>query len=203
MANLEERQRQRYLVLSKLYELTDGAPVRRVEADAVREATGLTEVTFHDAVQYLRGEGLLKISNLVLELTHQGIVEYERSLEKPDAPTEHFPVQVIQQFNAPVGTVQTGAHATANVVQNIGSSAGEILELLARLRRDIEATLPAEERVEALELVEGIDEEAPALRTHQSVPERARELRARPPQTLWRRRLHSSSVYRHTKANLS
>jgi hypothetical protein len=160
MTNLQEKQQQRYLVLSKLYELTDGKPVRRVEADEVREATGLTEVTFHDAVQYLRGEGLLKTSNLVLELTHQGLIEYERSLEKPDAPTEHFPVQVIQQFNAPVGAVQTGAHAMANVVQNVGVSVGEVLDLLARLRRDIEVTLPAEEQSEALELVEGIEEEA-------------------------------------------
>ncbi|MCA1634479.1 MAG: hypothetical protein LC802_12485 [Acidobacteria bacterium] len=160
MTNLQEKQRQRYLVLSKLYELTDGEPVRRIEADELREATGLTEVTFHDAVQYLRGEGLLKTSNLVLELTHEGLVEYERSLEKPDVPTEHFPVQVIQQFNAPVGAVQTGTHATANVVQNIGSSAGMVLELLAQLRRDIETTLPPAEQVEALELVEGIEEEA-------------------------------------------
>ena len=160
MTNLQEKQRQRYLVLSKLYELTDGEPVRRVEADAVREATGLAEVTFHDAVQYLRGEGLLKTSNLVLEITHQGLVEYERSLEKPDAPTEHFPVQVIQQFNAPVGAVQTGAHATANVVQQVGSSAGEVFEMLAQLRRDIETTLPPAEQVEALELVDGIEEEA-------------------------------------------
>lgn len=160
MASLQEKQRQRYLVLSKLYELTDDSPARRVEADAVREATGLSEVAFHDAVQYLRGEGLLKTSNLVLELTHAGIVEYERSLEKPDAPTAHFPVQVIQQFNAPVGAVQTGAHATANVVQQVGASAGEVLELLARLRRDIEITLPQAEQVEALELVEGIEEEA-------------------------------------------
>ncbi|MGH9903263.1 MAG: hypothetical protein ACRD68_15765, partial [Pyrinomonadaceae bacterium] len=160
MAHLEEKQQQRYLVLSKLYELTDGRPVRRIEADEVREATGLTEAIFHDAVQYLKGEGLLKTSNLVLELTHEGLVEYERSLEKPDAPTEHFPVQVIQQFNAPVGAVQTGAHATANVVQNVGSSAGEVLELLDRLRRDIEATLPSGEQAEALELVEGVEEEA-------------------------------------------
>lgn len=160
MANLQEKQRRRYLVLSKLYELTDGEPVRLAEADAVREATGLDEVTFHEAVQYLRGEGLLKTSNLVLELTHAGIVEYERSLERPDAPTEHFPVQVIQQFNAPVGAVQTGTHATANVVQQVGAGVGEVLELLGHLRRDIEATLPDEERAEALELVEGIEEEA-------------------------------------------
>lgn len=160
MANLQEKQRRRYLVLAKLYELTDGESVRRAEADAVREATGLDEVTFHEAVQYLRGEGLLKTSNLVLELTHAGVVEYERSLERPDVPTEHFPVQVIQQFNAPIGAVQTGAHATANVVQQVGAGAGEVLELLGQLRRDIEATLPAEERTEALELVEGIEEEA-------------------------------------------
>lgn len=160
MANLQEKQRRRYLVLSKLYELTDGEPVRLAEADPVREATGLDEVTFHEAVQYLRGEGLLKTSNLVLELTHAGVVEYERSLERPDVPTEHFPVQVIQQFNAPVGAVQTGTHATANVVQQVGAGTGEVLELLGQLRRDIEATLPAEEREEALELVEGIEEEA-------------------------------------------
>lgn len=160
MANLQEKQRRRYLVLSKLYELTDGEPVRLAEADSVREATGLDEVTFHEAVQYLRGEGLLKTSNLVLELTHAGVVEYERSLERPDSPTEHFPVQVIQQFNAPVGAVQTGTHATANVVPQVGAGAGEVLELLGQLRRDIEATLSAEERAEALELVEGIEEEA-------------------------------------------
>lgn len=97
---------------------------------------------FHNAVQYLKGEGLLKTSNLVLELSHPGKVEYERSLAKPDAPPRHFPGQVIQQFNAPVGAVQTGAPAPANVVQNVGSTAGEVPELPARLRRDIETTLP-------------------------------------------------------------
>jgi hypothetical protein len=95
----------------------------------LREATGLSEVTFHNAVQYLKGEGLLKTSNLMIELTHTGLVEYELSLERPDAATEHFPVQVIQQFNAPVGVMQTGTHAMANIVQNVGSSVGNALEL--------------------------------------------------------------------------
>jgi hypothetical protein len=160
MANLEEKQQQRYLVLSKLYDLTDGRSGRRVGSDKLWEATGLSETTFRDVVQYLKGEDLLKTSNLVIELTHSGLVEYERSLEKPDVPTEHFPVQVIQQFNAPVGAVLTGAHATANIIQNVGSNAGEMLQLLAQLRRDIEITLPQAEQVEALELVEGIEEEA-------------------------------------------
>lgn len=168
MTNLQDKQRQRYLVLTKLYELTDDKSLRRIDADALREATGLTKVTFHDAVQYLKGEGLLKTSNLVLELTHPGIVEYERSLEKPDAPTEHFPVQVIQQFNAPVGAVQTGPHASANVVQNIGSSASEVLNLLSQLRRDIEVTLPPVDQPEALELVEGIEEEARSVKPRSS-----------------------------------
>jgi Zinc-binding dehydrogenase len=50
-------------------------------------------------------------------LTPAGIAEVERAVEEPNAPTEHFSLVVLQQFNAPVGAVVTGAGATVNVTQ--------------------------------------------------------------------------------------
>lgn len=140
-----------YRTLRHLYEqaLDEGTP------DVLRHHAGLCagagiedDKKWEAVCDYLDFEGLADlIVNTLIGITPAGMAEVERAVEEPDVPTDHFPVQVIQQFNA-----------NASVVQNVG--AGEVLELLAQLRRYIEVTLSAEERVEALELVEGIEEEA-------------------------------------------
>ena len=55
-----------------------------------------------------------------LEITHAGLKEVERARERPGLATEHFEPGVIYNFHGPVGAVQTGPGATAQVVQNFG-----------------------------------------------------------------------------------
>lgn len=67
-------------------------------------------------------------------------------------------------FNGPVGSSQVGDHTTAYVSQNIGI-AGDTLSELVRLLNEIrsnltDGVLPDENRVEALRLVDGLEEQA-------------------------------------------
>src|SRR6266404_5971115 len=74
-------------------------------------------------------------------LSHKAILEIERSITDPSKGTEHFSTMVIQNFNAPVGAVQTAPNSTANVNQNFGTSMAEVTELIGQLRAQFE-TLP-------------------------------------------------------------
>lgn len=62
---------------------------------------------------------------------------------------------VIQNFNGPIGAVQTGDGATANVVQNVGAQFSEIAPLLDSVLRasaDLSATAQQEVREQVNEL---------------------------------------------------
>lgn len=75
------------------------------------------------ALHYLRREGLIESTGAsgrlrrTFRLTHEGLVEIEQAIEHPDQRTRHFTLAVIKHFHAPVGSVQTGPNATANVEQ--------------------------------------------------------------------------------------
>lgn len=91
-------------------------------------------------------------------LSHRAIVEIEQSIRNPNRATEHFAATVIQNFNAPVGSVQTGDYSSSTVTQNIGSNTLEVLELIRDLRASFE-TLPSKERRGTLEVVDALSEE--------------------------------------------
>ena len=80
---------------------------------------------FYHVLQYLTDEGLASKSNLVVSLTHEGIVEFEDSLRSPTESTTHFPAPVIQHFHGPVGAVQTGAQSITNVTQEVLADTAE------------------------------------------------------------------------------
>jgi class 3 adenylate cyclase len=117
--DFEEKQRQRYQLLSKLYELTDGSSRRRANVDQLLKEAGINRANFYHVLQYLIDEGLALKSNLVVNITHAGIVEFEASQNRPDQPTDHFSSQVIQHFHGPVGSVQTTTDASSNIGQQI------------------------------------------------------------------------------------
>ncbi|MGH9903264.1 MAG: hypothetical protein ACRD68_15770, partial [Pyrinomonadaceae bacterium] len=123
------REAMRYLTLRHLYEqaLAEGtANVLRQHA-GVREATKIEDDKEWEAVcDYLDFEGLADLRvNTLIGITPAGMAEVERAVDEPDAPTEHFSLVVIQQFNAPVGAVVTGDGATVNVTQIIGGVKAE------------------------------------------------------------------------------
>jgi hypothetical protein len=121
---VQQRQRERFELLSVLYDLSPGEEGVTHDYARVRE-----QITFDPArgwqhAQYLHQEGLLRLGNLWLEITHAGLKEIERARERPDQPTKHFEAGVtnyIFNVNAPVGALQTGSGATAHVGQHFGS----------------------------------------------------------------------------------
>lgn len=92
------------------------------------------------------------------KIAHLGVKEIERSMQKPEEPTEHFPPQIIQNFTGPVGAVQTGTHATANVTQDVGADLSDVLSLLEQLKSQI-AELPQEQQEDASVSIEALEDE--------------------------------------------
>jgi hypothetical protein len=152
-----EKQKKRYLLLHRIYELTDGDESKILELESPE---GLRPEEIQSIVDYLAGEGLVEsLANEapLLSITHRGVVEVEKSLLKPQEPTEHFPPQVFQLFQGPVGSVQTGNHNVANIAQNI-SEDSHIGELVEQLRHHIVDDTPEKQR-EGNELLEGLQSE--------------------------------------------
>ncbi len=90
-----EKQKKRYSLLLKIYELTEGDENKIIQLDVPEE---LSTDEVQSAVDYLEGEGLVRSladEGLLLEITHRGVVELEQSLLNPKESTEHFPQQVI------------------------------------------------------------------------------------------------------------
>lgn len=120
------REAMRYRTLRHLYEqaLAEGtADVLRQHA-GVRLAAEIEDDKEWEAVcDYLDFEGLADLRvNTLIGITPAGLAEVERAVEEPDAPTEHFSLVVLQQFNAPVGAVVMGDGATVNVTQIVFGS---------------------------------------------------------------------------------
>lgn len=95
---LEERQKNRWLLLRKIYEVTNEiSEASSVNVYKVGERLGWerekTEATF----EYLQGEGLIRGVTVGggIKLTHQGIREVEEAKEYPNKPTLHFSIPTV------------------------------------------------------------------------------------------------------------
>ena len=158
-----EKQRKRYLVLLRIYELTDG---NEQEILQLEPPEGLDEKELMPIVDYLAGEGLihrLATEAPLLQISHLGVTEVEQSLVNPQEPTEHFVATVIQHFHGNVGSVQTGNQSVANVIQHDNS----ILELLQQLRSHLIEESPDVSR-DANELLDGLQSEVTSAKPSQS-----------------------------------
>lgn len=162
LESIIEKQKKRYKLLLRIYELTNGDETEILMLEASEESDSKE---IQSAVDYLAGEGLVKSladEAPLVSITHRGVVEVEESLLNPKQPTEHFLPQVIQHFHAAVGAVQTGNQNVANVAQNL-SDDREVLALLEELRLHI-VDEPSEKRHQGMELLEGLANEVNAER---------------------------------------
>ena len=157
--SLLEKQRKRYLLLDKIYELTDGDESKILMLEAPEELDSKEVLSI---VRYLAGEGLvdsLADEAPLLRISHRGVVEVEYSRLNPREPTEHFSAQVIQHFHGTVGSVQTGNQNVANVRQEIGDP--QLVDLLREVRRHLKGETSDVQR-EGSELLDGLEAEVNA-----------------------------------------
>jgi len=97
---IEEKQKQRFLFLNKLYSLVNGKQNSPVNMYEIGKSVGFDSDTIDNIVGYLEGEGLVNnmgfggtISGLVA-ITHKGVREVDQAHENPNSPTSKFPAQI-------------------------------------------------------------------------------------------------------------
>lgn len=154
-----DKQRRRYQLILEIWKRVNGeALYKSVNFREVANSIGFSEDEINDTFNYFYSEGFFGSSSidLTISLSHRAIVEIENSITNPRQSTEHFPSTIIQNFNAPVGSVQTGNHNTANVNQTFGQNLSEILQQLAILRNEFQK-LPETDREEAIEIVDALE----------------------------------------------
>lgn len=172
-----EKDKERYEILRWIFDEADGDETNLVhlrkliegETDYIKIVS--LERELGAISDYLTGENLIeqKADNgLLIQLTHQGIIEVEESIRNPDRPTEHFSVPAIQNFqytfNAPVGSVQQGNQNIASVQQNFGSKTEEVINLLKELQKHISD----DNKQEGLEYIEGLETEVKSEKLSES-----------------------------------
>src|ERR1044071_675704 len=134
MVDISELEKRRFKFLKGVYDASEGVAGRTLNAAALQEALGFDGAEAWKIMLYLTKQGLTKVGNGWVEITHQGMLEVEAAHRRPDQPTEHFESEAFRSVvnvYGPVGALMTGAGATASVVQNLsGTDRAEILKAL-------------------------------------------------------------------------
>ncbi|MBV9925677.1 MAG: hypothetical protein JOZ96_11720 [Acidobacteria bacterium] len=140
MEKVEERERKRYALLKTVYDHEGDGTDDFLHFTVAFERAGLDRDEGHEILEYLMDKGLF--TNRGLVLSHAGVVEMERSIMNPEAPTEYFKPGVVQRFYAAVGVVQNASESVARVVQNneeatraLNADQQNVIKRLERRRR--------------------------------------------------------------------
>jgi hypothetical protein len=148
MSSLDEKQRNRFALLQKLYDLTGGVSERHsLDIRAVGHEIGLDPETALNTFQYLNDEGLAKwmaIGGFGM-IAHFGVKEVEEA--RREWPTPHFPANIITITGSPGAQVVTGSanNVTNMVATGTSSAIGQLRHLLeaveSPLRTEAQALL--------------------------------------------------------------
>ena len=156
--DVRKRIENRYKMLRAFYKGSMADPMKYTINDDFERLAEAEEVALDDAVQaakYLFREGLLSMRGpQSWGITHNGICEYEASLEQPGQSTEHFPAQIIYNLTiagGTIGAVQAGSSNSARVEQ-ASIRLDEFIKTLAELRQLLRS-LPDDQRGEAERLL--------------------------------------------------
>lgn len=117
--SLEDKKKDRFLFLQKLYDTTDGNSAYRIDMWELGAELGFDRGKIHNIVDYLTDEGLIEPKALggVIAITHEGIIEIEDSQSNPDSPTRHFlPINVIHIGNMNNSAIQQGTSYSTQAI---------------------------------------------------------------------------------------
>lgn len=134
MIDINRKKELRYLFLQQLYELTDGSEIKRIEKDEIAKRFSISPQEAHDIWQYLKGENLASPVNMVVSITHRGIMEIESSLSEPDEPTHYFPpLNIITVHQMHGSVIQQGNVNSTQSAQLTNTNKGKISDFLGEL----------------------------------------------------------------------
>jgi hypothetical protein len=115
-----EKQKKRYQVMLKMYEIAVDDQMKSISQDKLTEAAQIPKLELNRILRYLSEERLVELVTFAtIAITHQGIKEVEDSIEHPNKPTEHFPAVVIQHFYNVQGGVQVNGEGNSQTVSII------------------------------------------------------------------------------------
>lgn len=143
---VNKRQKERFHVLNKLYELSEGDGGTFVNGADLAEACGFTEMeSLSPVVRYLEGDGLAKAIwvaggvPVAIQISHQGIVEIESANKHPNSPTEHFAPHNVLFVNTMIGsaiqqgTTHSSQTASSVVSADVSEQLKQFVELASKL----------------------------------------------------------------------
>jgi hypothetical protein len=93
--NLNDKRQQRLVFMRRLYEISGGETTKDSGKYELGKEFGWTPDETDSVTEYLDAEGLLEITGegtaAQVRLKHAGVLEVEKAIANPNAPTEHFP----------------------------------------------------------------------------------------------------------------
>ena len=166
MVSIQEKDKQRFQILSAAYEEVDGKEKTHFNYLEIGKRLGLEDEETRNIVLYLKEEGLVENTTPAsASLSHQAIKEVEQVQRNPEQPTPHFPANInIGTLNV-AGTANFGK-IVGNITQHINQikNSGDI-DLANSLNELIQAgekdqDLSEDQRQELAENIEVLAEEA-------------------------------------------
>jgi hypothetical protein len=117
--SLEDKKKERFLFLQKVYDLTDGGSSSIVDMWELGKELGFDRIKTKNVVHYLTEEYLIepKLLGGGIAITHSGVIEIEDLYSNPDSSTRHFsPMNLIHIENMNHSSIQQGTYFSAQTI---------------------------------------------------------------------------------------
>lgn len=162
MDALTKKKTDRFRYLNLLYERSGGQRLKFLDMWNLGAELGIDRDDTHALVDYLVGEHLAEHRGIggIIGITHHGIVEVERALSEPEAPTKYFPpvINVLNIHSVVASQIQQGTHGSSQV-QTVSTNETEAIRVLltALKERLPELPLSPEDKAEAESEIQTLD----------------------------------------------
>jgi hypothetical protein len=134
--SIEEKKKDRFLFLKMLYEKTDGNAQLIISRFTIGKELGFDIQKTRNVVDYLKGEYLIESVTLDggIKILHNGVVEIEESMSKPNEPTEHFsPVNFIHVENMHNSNIQQGTNNSTQTINYTPEKTNDLRDIIRQI----------------------------------------------------------------------
>lgn len=150
---IQEKKKQRFQFLERLYEVTNGSTSRIFMMDELGDELNFDRNTTSNVVEYLTAELLVESRTLGggISITHDGVLEIESAHENPDKSTEHFPaINIINIENMNGSSIQQGTVNSKQIVEFKSEKVSDLKELinyLENIKNELQITSDAKQEL--------------------------------------------------------